>query len=119
MEKLKKYLMPSLIWFGIFLFYLIILVIFNYLGFLHLSSIVKINFVVISLMTLIFGIINGKKTSKKGYLEGLKYGGIIVGVLFLLNLIFYRNFNLYILLYYLIVIASSTIGSMIGINLKH
>ncbi len=118
MEKLKKYLKPTLWFLGTFILYLVILLVVNYTGVIKLNSIVKINFVVISIITLILGVIEGKKTSKKGYLEGLKIGGIVISILFLLNLILYRSFSLYILLYYLVIIASTTIGSMIGINLK-
>lgn len=118
MEKFKKYLKPTLVFLGIFAFYLVTLLILNYTGLVKLDSIVKINFVVMSIMTLFLGIIEGKKTSKKGYLEGLKLGSIVICILFLLNLMFYRYFSVYLLLYYLVIIASSTIGSMIGINLK-
>ncbi len=118
MEKIKKYLKPTLVFLGVFAFYLVMLLIFNYTGLIKLDSIVKINFVVMYVMALFLGIIEGKKTSKKGYLEGLKLGGIVICILFLLNLIFYRHFSIYILLYYLVIITSSTIGSMVGINLK-
>lgn len=118
MDKLKKYLKPVVLFLGTFVFYLLLLLLLNYTGVIKLGSIVKINFVVISVITLLLGVIEGKKTSKKGYLEGLKLGGIVVAILFLLNLLFYRTFNVYILLYYLVIVVSSTIGSMIGINLK-
>lgn len=64
------------------------------------------------------GIGIGRKSSKKGYLEGLKLGGIIILSLLLINLLFIRTFSLSILMYYLIILASSIIGSMIGINIK-
>ena len=68
-------------------------------------------------MAFIFGIMNGKTSVKKGYIEGLKLGGLIILILMILNLIFYRKFSLNIFIYYLIIIASSTFGSVIGINL--
>jgi putative membrane protein (TIGR04086 family) len=69
-------------------------------------------------LTFILGIINGKKASKKGYLEGLKLGSIIILILLIFNLIFIRKFSLNTFVYYLVIIASTTIGSMIGINLR-
>lgn len=119
MNKIKKYIKPVLFFLTTFVFYLIVLLALNYTGLLKLNSIVKINFVIISLISLILGIIEGKKTSKRGYLEGLKMSAVIIAIIFILNLIFYRSFSLYILLYYIVITVSCTIGSMIGINLKH
>lgn len=59
----------------------------------------------------------GKNSSSKGYLQGLKIGGIAFAILFLLNLFGFGNgFSLEKLLFYLIVIVSSITGSVIGIN---
>lgn len=118
MQKLKSFIKPTIFLLITFILYLALLVIFHYSGLLKLQSVAKINFIVVSLVTFVVGISKGKKTSKKGYLEGLKLGLIVVGILFLLNTIFYRSFSLYLLLYYSVILASSTIGSMIGINLK-
>lgn len=119
MEKAKKYIKSTSMCLLALVIYLIVLLILSYTGLLKLNTIEKINFVVMAIIALAIGVISGKKTSKKGYLEGLKHGGIIVLIMFLLNLIFYRWFNLYIFLYYLVIVSSSMIGSMIGINIKH
>ena len=118
MIKLKKYVKLSITWFGFLLLYLFLLTILNYTQMLKLSSIIKLNFVFISIVTFVFGILNGKNTEKKGYLEGLKLGSIISLSLFLLNLIFIRKFSLSIFIYYIVIIISTTFGSMLGINLK-
>ncbi len=61
----------------------------------------------------------GKKTSKRGLLEGLKYGAIIVLIMLILNsLILGNGFEVKILIYYLILLISAMFGSMIGINRK-
>ncbi len=119
MEKVKKYVKPTLILFGLIIVYLGILLSLAYTGALGLKGIFIINSIVMTIILLILGIRTGKKTSKKGYLEGLKVGGITVIILLLMNLIFYRSFSLVLFLYYLVLIASSTIGSILGINLKH
>lgn len=119
MLNFKKWIKPAITLLVMALIYLTILVVLHYTGLLKLSSVSKINFVVSSIVMLILGISIGKKTSKKGYLEGIKIGLIIIGILFLLNTILYRTFSLYLLVYYLIILTSSIIGSMIGINLKH
>jgi len=118
MTKIKKYLKPFMFFGGFIVLYLFILTMFNYFGVLKFNVIIKFNFALISVLTFIFGTFNGKRTSKKGYLEGIKWGLLIDMALFILNIIFYRQFNLTIFLYYFIILVSSIIGSIIGINLK-
>lgn len=118
MNKLKKYARISLIWLGVLLAYVFILTILNYTQILKFNSIIKLNFFMIAIITFIFGILNGKTSAKKGYIEGIKMGLIIIALLFILNLIFYRTFNLSTFIYYIVILASSMFGSMIGINLK-
>ncbi len=119
MEKIKKYIKTPLILIGCLVIYLTIMTILAYSGVMGLKTISKVNFILFAVILLLAGIIKGKKASKRGYLEGLKLGGICALAMLLLNLIFYRSFSLFIVLYYLVILASSTIGSMIGINLKH
>ncbi len=119
MEKVKRCVKPGLVLLGVVLVYLGILLALAYTGVIGLRGIFIMNFIVMTIVLLVLGIRTGKKTSKKGYLEGLKVGGITVIVLLLVNLIFYRSFSLALFLYYLVLIASSTIGSILGINLKH
>ena len=59
----------------------------------------------------------GKKSNKKGFLEGLKFGGIITFT-FLLITIITNNFSPKVLIYYIILIISSVMSSTIGINNK-
>ena len=68
---------------------------------------------------IIGGIIIGKNSNKKGFIEGLKLG-LIITILFLLfgYLGIKYNYKLNDIIYYLILITSSTLGSMIGINKK-
>lgn len=61
----------------------------------------------------------GKKSIKKGYLEGLKLSIIILLFLFIINLIFFKDcFQWKNILYYIIIIITSIIGSVIGIQKK-
>ena len=61
----------------------------------------------------------GKKALKKGYLEGLKIGGCLIFLFLIINLIFYQTgFSLERIIYYLVLILSSMLGSMVGINKK-
>ncbi len=59
----------------------------------------------------------GKSASKNGYIEGAKFGGAIVFILLIITLIF-SKFRFSVLIYYLIIITTSILGSMIGISKK-
>ena len=78
-------------------------------------SIFKILIPILSLF--IGGFYIGKNSNNKGYLEGLKLGGIFSIFLIIFNFLAFDNsFKLKYLLFYLILMISSILGSMIGIN---
>ena len=95
----------------------IILTIFNYLG-LFDSNIIKVfKIILILFSTFVSSYLLGRNSRNKGYLEGLKLGGLFILILFIINMMI-GNFKLYILLYYFIILITSVFGSMVGINLK-
>lgn len=72
---------------------------------------------IIAISMLISGIYIGSKASKKGWLEGLKIGIGVIIILFIISyLAFDQGINTKTLIYYFILLASSMLGSMIGIN---
>ena len=71
------------------------------------------------LFILIGTIYLGIKTEKKGWLAGIKYSLLFLILISLINIIFYhKDYQLINILYYLIIIMTSILGSMIGINIK-
>ena len=79
------------------------------------TSIFKITIPIIAL--LIGGIYIGKRSLKRGFLEGLKLGAIFSLILIIFNYLALGNsFKIKYLLFYIILIISSILGSMIGIN---
>lgn len=67
----------------------------------------------------IFGLKNGKKASNKGYLAGLKVGGLFLLILIIISLFTSKNiFSLSTFIYYLVLILASTLGGSLGINKK-
>ena len=86
MNLLKKYGRIILIWSTIIILYLIILTILNYTQVMKLEPLTKLNFISVSIITFILGILTGKSSTKKGYIEGLKIGALIILLLFLLNI---------------------------------
>lgn len=80
-------------------------------------SIFKIIIPIVSL--LIGGFYIGKRSIKKGFLEGLKIGLIFSILIAIFNYLGLGNsFKVKYLLFYLILIITSILGSMIGINRK-
>ena len=67
--------------------------------------------------TLSGGFIIGRNSTSKGYLNGIILSSIIVIIFLILNLIF-KGFKWYHLVYYFIILVTTTIGSIIGISLK-
>ena len=66
-----------------------------------------------------YGLNKGKNTNKKGLLQGLITGGILILILFIISLIFFHNkFTISTLLYYIALLFMTLIGSTIGKNKK-
>lgn len=81
-----------------------------------LTDIIEI--ICLILATLISSIYLGKKSSQKGYLEGLKFSIIITLFLLLFNIGFTQSFNLIHIFFYLIIFIIPIIGAIVGINKK-
>lgn len=61
----------------------------------------------------------GKEKDKKGYLEGIKFGLIIISIFLIVSLIFFKDsIRPRLFIYDLILISISILGSMIGISKK-
>ena len=68
---------------------------------------------------LIGGYYIGKKSIKKGFIEGLKLGLTFSIIIVIFNFLAFNNsFEVKYLLFYIILIISAILGSMIGINRK-
>ena len=98
------------------LVFTLIFTFFNYFSVLKDSAILKILIPIISLF--IGGIYLGINTSSKAFLRGIKLGLIFIGILIILNIIFISDFKIKNILYYLILLITTSLGSMIGINIK-
>lgn len=93
--------------------------IFNYFNIIGDSFFKFIKILIPIISIFIGGFLIGKKSTSKGWLEGIKYGFIIIALMFLISIIFFRSeFNIRIILYYLILLLTSTTSSMIGISFK-
>ena len=79
-------------------------------------SILKIIIMIVSFFT--GGFLTGRNSNSKGWLEGLKLGVIFSSLLFIINIFLIKNFAFKNILYFIILIVSSIVGSMIGISKK-
>lgn len=115
MKNLLKYL-------GYYTLFLITLVfITSLLNLIGVNSTITNHLIFIFNISLffIFGLKNGKKASNKGYLAGLKVGGLFLLVLIIISLFTSKNiFSLSTFIYYLVLILASTLGGSLGINKK-
>ena len=113
---MKNYLKSYGYLFGIILVLTIILSIINYFTNKELY-LFKILIPIIAIF--ISSIILGKNAKKKAYLEGIKFSLIFLLLSIIISyFIIHNSFNIKVLIYYFVIIFSSIIGSMLGINIK-
>lgn len=68
---------------------------------------------------MLYGYLQGLKTNKKGFIEGLLIGGLLITILFVITLIFFiKTIRIGTLFYYLILLFCSVVGATIGKNKK-
>lgn len=94
--------------------------IFNYFEIFSYKTINILEIIIIIISMFLGGYKLGQKSNKKGYIEGIKLGIIFSIFLVIFNYLAFDNpFKIKYLLFYIILIASSSLGSMIGINKKN
>ena len=115
MLYLKKISKALIYTFSILLISIILVTLISYVSEGIIYKTLKLLLPILSLF--IGGIIIGKNSKNKGWLEGLKYSGIVIIILILVSFILPNNsFDIKRILYYLVLIFIGTIGSMLGIN---
>lgn len=90
---------------------------FNYIGLFNKTFIKIIKIIIPIISMFIGGFIFGKKQGKNGWLEGLKLSLIFVIMLSLFNYLgLNSNLTIKLIIYYIILIISTILGSIIGVN---
>lgn len=110
MVKTKDLLKSSLYFIGIILISLIVVTIIDYFSLFN-TGIIKLIIPILSMF--ISSYILGNKTSKLGYLSGIKLGSIVI-ILFIILTLLLDKFNVRSLIYYSILLLTSVLGSMLG-----
>ena len=91
----------------------------NYFNIINSKIVAIMQIMIILIATFVGGYLMGKVSKQKGWIEGIKLGGIIIVILALFNYLGLQQKFLPIqIIYYLILMISTTLGSMIGINRK-
>ena len=112
-----KYLKALLYIFVPILFFNFIFSIFYYFNMIHSGMMNYLKLFSVGVSMMIGGIYIGSKASKKGWLEGLKISGEVIILFFIIGyLAFDQGFSLKSIIYDMILLVSSVLGSMIGIN---
>ena len=109
--KSLLYILISIIVFSL------IITLFSYFDILKSPFLDIVKTISIILSFMIGGLYIGKKSGSKGYIEGLKIAFTSIIILFWLNLLGFNNlFSINLLILYITIIISTTLGSIIGIN---
>lgn len=117
LKKLSKSLGISII---ILLVMTFIITLLNYINLINIKIVNAFSYITPFISFFIGGLLLGKTSINKGWLEGIKFGLVIIILSFIFNyLAFDQGFNISNVILYTITILSSIIGSMVGINLKN
>lgn len=119
MDNIKNYLIAIGYFLLVVAVFAIILTIFNYYDIVTNKLFKVIKVLIPSLALFIGGYKVGNNANKKGYIEGIKLSLIVIVILFMFSYLgFNVSFSISLILYYIILIISSMLGAMIGINKK-
>lgn len=119
MDNVKNYLIAIGYFLLVVAVFAIILTIFNYYDIVTNKLFKVIKVLIPSLALFIGGYKVGNNANKKGYIEGIKLSLIVIVLLFMFSYLgFNASFSISLILYYIILIISSMLGAMIGINKK-
>lgn len=114
---MKKILKLTGIFFILLFIGTLIFTIIDYFGLISIKVVSTLRFIYPVLCLFMISYRLGLGSSKKGYIEGLKMGGMIIGI-FTLFILLFSKYQIKTLLYDVILLLTSTLGSMIGINRK-
>ncbi len=93
-----------------------ILTIFYYFDLINNNIYNIMKMVIVLLSLFINALILGKNSTKYGLVEGLKLSAIILIIMFILKLITNSSFDIRTIIYSIIILLTTSIGAVIGIN---
>lgn len=114
-KRLFKYTLYSILYILLITF---IITLFNYIGLLPSKIINIIKLTIPFIILFIFAYKLGKNANTKGYLEGIKISLLYILFSIIYSLLTKNNINYINFIFYMILIITSTLGSILGINKK-
>ena len=118
MKRISKYFKSIIFLISAILILSILLSILNLLG-LKSNYSSLLNIIILIILFFIIGFKEGKNSLKKGFLAGIKIGLINIFTLFIINILFFKNnLSINMFIYYILLLLTSILGSMVGINKK-
>ena len=119
MDFLKNSLKSLLYIFSIIIISTFLVTTLNYFNIIGSKLLATLKILIILSSMFTGGIIIGKNSKQKGWLEGIKLGLIVTVILILFKYLgLNQKFLITNIIYYIILIISCVLGSMIGINKK-
>lgn len=113
-QKFAKALLGFL---GVLLITTFLISLFSYFNLIPYQVMNILKMVIIILAFFLGGFLVSKNSRQKGWLEGLKCGGIFLLLMLLFRLLILKNgISLTDFIYYLILLIGSIFGGMVGIN---
>lgn len=117
MKDLKKYGVCLLFLMIFLLISLSFTTIFHYINVLSAKTSSLFNFIFLLIGTFLCGYKNGKKSTKNGWLEGIKLSALFLLFLNIIDIVFFKtSYDLPFFLFQLLLAFILTFGSMLGIN---
>lgn len=118
MKYIEKYIKRSLWTFLSIIISMLILTGLYYFDIISTNIYNYLKLFILLLNIFIQSYILGKNSSKHGYLEGLKFAGIIIVLFLVISLLVKAKMRFRIIMYYSIILISSMFGGMVGISKK-
>lgn len=118
MKKNKNFIKCAAVFLGLFIIYVVLISLFSYFDILGGTTLKIINFVVITLFMFLSGFSLATHYENRGYKAGIIMGIINMAILFMISIIVRSEINTNTVVYFLILLLSSSIGGMAGINFK-
>lgn len=117
MKYLKRFLICLLVSIGLIFGLTFMMTLFNYFDLIS-SKVMNVFKLIIPLVSLMVGgFLLGKRAVKNGWLEGFKLSLVIIILILISNLVM-DGFDFRDIIFYCLLLISSVLGSILGINKK-
>ena len=118
MTNLKKYLSRLFYTFLYLLGAMLFITTLYYFNLMNESVYKVFKIIILIISMFVSGFILGRKAKSKGYLEGIKFSLMMILIFLVSTVLLGEPLKLTIIIYYLIILMSTTFGSMLGMSLK-